>query len=124
MVMVLATSAATLLTAAVALVAYDLRAHQHSWIEDLRTQADIVGSASAPALAFHDTTTAHQNLALLRARREIQAAAIYTEAGERFASYARPGAAEAFPATRPPDGSRLDGNQLVLARAIADPDER
>jgi signal transduction histidine kinase/CheY-like chemotaxis protein len=124
MSIIVVTTFITLLAAAIALVVYDLRAHQALWISDLQTQADIVGSASAPALAFQDSLTAHQNLALLAARPQIQAAAIYGEQGQRFASYARPGSREPFPLAQPGDGSRMASNRLVLARAIADKDER
>jgi hypothetical protein len=71
----------------------DLRAFQRYWTDDLMTQADIMARVTAPALAFNDNETARQNLAVLRVRPQILAAAIYTSNGTRFAGYVAPGAA-------------------------------
>ena len=50
---VLATTTAALLVAGAAMMIYDLRSYQASWVNDLNTQAGILGRASAPALAFN-----------------------------------------------------------------------
>ena len=68
---VLATTFAALLVAGAAMVFYDLRAYQQSWVNDLNTQAEILGRASAPALAFNDPKSAREYLALLKVRPKI-----------------------------------------------------
>jgi signal transduction histidine kinase len=115
---VLLTTSAALVVALVAIVAYDLRTYQQTWISDVSTQAELMGRLSAPALAFDDPKTARENLALLRLRPHVQAAAIYTARGELFASYARPGASPDLPKLPEADGSRVEGSSLVLYRRI------
>jgi hypothetical protein len=72
---------ATLLLTSALLIVYDLRTARRGWVTDLITQADLVGTASAPALSFQDTVSAHQNLALLRVRSEIVGGAIFSMDG-------------------------------------------
>ena len=105
LLLVLATTLMALFTSGVAMLYYDYRTYQQAWVNDLTTQADILGRASAPALAFDDTKTARDNLQVLQARPEITAAAIYTAKGRLFASYASPaqGAGAA-----PPQGAAQD----------------
>jgi signal transduction histidine kinase/CheY-like chemotaxis protein len=78
---------------------------------------------TAPALAFNDDETARQNLAVLRVRPQILAAAIYTSAGTRFAGYVAPGAsgtALQLPPHPQPSGYRIDGSELVVFRNIVE----
>ncbi|HYF18734.1 MAG TPA: PAS domain-containing protein, partial [Ramlibacter sp.] len=77
--------------AATALLAVDLRSGLQATQEDLVTQADVIALASAPALAFSDRRVGAENLAVLRARRGVVAAALYDEGGALFASYVREG---------------------------------
>jgi signal transduction histidine kinase/ActR/RegA family two-component response regulator len=123
--LVLATVLAALLCTGTILVLYDLRQHRESWVTDLVTQAEIVGRASAPALAFHDTLTARQNLALLSVRPHIEHAAIFTPDGHRFATYTRKGSDPGDIPARPiEDGYRTSGAQIVLQYPVRDSDER
>ena len=62
----LATTLAALLIAITAMVAYDLRLYRQNWINDLNTQAELLGQMTAPALSFDDAKVAGENLALLR----------------------------------------------------------
>src|SRR5262245_6050016 len=124
MLIVLATSLASLLFAGVVLVAYDVRTHRQSWAGDLVIQADIIARTSAPAIVFDDTLTAHQSLAALAFRPEVQAAAVYTKAGRLFASYAKAGEFAAFPGSQGADGYQFARNGLTLFRPILDPDGR
>ena len=59
-------AAAALALSAAALLVYELRHYRESWLDDLRTQADLIARASAPALAFDDPRVARQNLASLQ----------------------------------------------------------
>ena len=123
--LVLATVLAALLCTGTILVLYDLRQHRESWVADLVTQAEIVGRASAPAIAFHDTLTAEQNLALLSVRPHIDHAAIFTADGRRFATYTRQGDDPAeLPAEPLEDGYTVSGDRIVVQYPIRDSDER
>lgn len=123
MLVVLATTFAALFTTALALLVYDLRTYQESWVNDLITQGDILGRSSAPALAFDDPRAATEILALLRLRPKIAAAALYTASGRRFATYVKDGITDVqFPQTLEFNGYAVDGENLSLARPIRDND--
>ena len=125
MFVVLATTFAALSVAAGALVVYDLANYRDSSIADVRTQADIVARASAPALAFNDPQAAAGNLALLRARPQIVAAAIYDANGRLFASYPPDlDASAALPQTPENEGYRIDGNRLAVFHPIVEKGDR
>jgi signal transduction histidine kinase/ActR/RegA family two-component response regulator len=85
------TSALALALAAAALVVYDLATYRQALTRDLEALADLVGNNSTAALAFGDGTAAGQTLASLSARADVEAAALYTPAGHRLASYATRG---------------------------------
>ena len=124
LLIVLTTSLAALAVTGAAMVIYDLRAYHHSWVNDLMTQADILGRASAPALAFDDPRAAEENLALLKARPQISAAAIYTARGEPFASYAMGSPSNPqFPGVPETDGYQIEGKQLVVYKRIVENNE-
>ena len=124
MLVVLATTLAALLFASGAMVIYDLRTYHEARVNDLFSQADLIGRASAPALAFNDPKTARENLSLLKVTPGISAAAIYTVKGALFATYIRPDiAGVAFPGLPQPDGYQIDGNQLLMFQQIKDKNE-
>jgi hypothetical protein len=76
-VVVMATTFAALLVSVGLIIGYDLRNYQRSLINDLSTQAELVGHMTSAALAFDDPRLAGENLALLRTRPMVGAAAIY-----------------------------------------------
>ncbi|MET0963516.1 MAG: ATP-binding protein [Noviherbaspirillum sp.] len=114
MLVVLATTFTGLLLSALAMLGYDVRTYQATWLDDLRTQADLIASSSAPALAFNDPRTATENLALLKSRPAIVAAAIYGPSGKLFASYSRDNETASVPASAQPEGYQIDGEQIVV----------
>lgn len=121
-----ATTLAALAISSIAMIGYDIRNYQHAWVADLQTQADILGQASAPALAFDDPKAAGESLALLKARPSILAAAIYTPKGALFARYVRDGEGSdvtAFPAIPDPDGYRIERGELIVFQRIVDRNE-
>src|SRR5262249_8774943 len=121
---VLATAVAALLVTGVALVTYDLRAYREASINDLVTQADILGRVSATALAFNDVTAAREYLWLLNAKPKVAAAAIYNARGKLFATYARADASEAtFPPLPDLDGTWVEARTVVLFRRIVENNE-
>src|SRR5450830_613614 len=71
--MAVSTTFVALLAAAIAMLLYDLRNFQQTWVDDLTTQADIIAAVTAPALAFNDVKAAGQNLSVLRVRPQIVA---------------------------------------------------
>ncbi|HZQ60719.1 MAG TPA: ATP-binding protein [Casimicrobiaceae bacterium] len=123
MVVMLVTTMTSLLVAAVALVTYELRNYERSWSNDLQTQADILARATAPALWFDDARSARENLALLKARPQILAAAIYSAKGRLFATYATDKAQDRFPTLPGTEGYEVVGDQIVLFHRIVENNE-
>jgi signal transduction histidine kinase/ActR/RegA family two-component response regulator len=117
--MAVCTTLAALLAASVAMLLFDLRAFQRYWTDDLMTQADIMARVTAPALTFNDEETARQNLAVLRVRPQILAAAIYTSDGTRFATYAA-APNQTIPARPAPSGYRIEGGEVAVFRSIVE----
>ncbi|MFC3457356.1 hybrid sensor histidine kinase/response regulator [Massilia haematophila] len=114
------TTLAALLSASIAMLVLDLRTFQRLWIDDLSTQAEIMASVTAPALAFSDARTAQQQLAVLRARPQILAGAVFTASGSRFASYVKAGAEQALPARPRAAGYRIDSGGLEVWHNIVE----
>jgi two-component system, sensor histidine kinase len=108
------TTFVALLSASAAMMLFDLRTFQRYWVDDLTTQADIMASVTAPALAFNDAKTAQQNLAVLRARPQILAAAVYSVSGARFASYTQAGGSASFPEHPEKAGYRIERGELAV----------
>ncbi|RYE97651.1 MAG: hybrid sensor histidine kinase/response regulator, partial [Oxalobacteraceae bacterium] len=94
---VMSTTLAALLVSVGTVVAYDLRSYQRSLQNDMATQAELVGHMTSAALAFDDPRLARENLALLRTRPSLRAAALYDEHGSLFAWYVAPGERAVFP---------------------------
>lgn len=118
--MAVSTTLVALLAASVAMLLYDLRTFKQYWIDDLMTQADIIASVTAPALAFNDAKTARQNLAVLRVRPQILSGAIYTAAGVRFGSYAQGSSEATYPAKPGNPGYSIENDELVVYHNIID----
>jgi signal transduction histidine kinase/CheY-like chemotaxis protein len=117
--MAVSTTFVALLAASAAMLLFDLRAFQRYWTDDLMTQADIMARVTAPALAFNDEDTARQNLAVLRVRPQVLAAAIYAANGTRFATYAA-GPNVNVPARPEPSGYHIDGGEVTVFRNIVE----
>jgi signal transduction histidine kinase/ActR/RegA family two-component response regulator len=123
-VMVLAVTFIALLVSGGTMLVYDIRSHQKEWIDDLMTQADIVGRTTAPALQFNDPGTALDNLAVLKVRPNILAAAIYTQGGAVFASYwASEAYSSGFPKSPGMSGFRIDGDEMLIYHPIVEKQE-
>jgi signal transduction histidine kinase/ActR/RegA family two-component response regulator len=116
--MAVSTTFVALLAACAAMLVYDLRTFQRYWVDDLNTQADIIASVTAPALAFNDAKTAQLNLAVLRVRPQVLDAAIYTAAGARFATFSQQADAPGFPERPGVAGYRIDGGELVVTKPV------
>jgi len=118
---VMSTTLAALLVSVGTVVAYDLRGYKRALQDDLATQAELVGHMTSAALAFDDQRLARENLALLRTRPSLRAAAIYDENGKLFASYLAPGQSASFPAT--PAKLRQAGGKFARGQYIRDGDD-
>lgn len=118
--MAVATTIVALLTAFVAMLVVDARSAQRVWIDDLATQADIIADVAAPAVSFNDSASAARNLAVLRVRPQIMAGAIYTNSGQRFATWSRDGSAAGFPQRPEAAGHRIERGELVVFRPIVE----
>lgn len=117
---VMATTLAALVVSVGLVIGYDLRSYHRSLVNDLSTQAELVGHMTSAALAFDDARLAGENLALLRTRPMVAAAAIYDERGRLFASYAAGGARAVFPAVAEAAAARVEGDYLVVFRPIVE----
>jgi PAS domain S-box-containing protein len=121
---VLLTTIAALFISGLTMVLYDQRDYRARLVRDLTTQGNLLGLASAPALQFNDPQVAADSLALLKARPQILAAAIYTTKGNLFATYSSTGQdPHAFPAQAEHAGQRVEGDSLVLVQPIIDHNE-
>jgi signal transduction histidine kinase len=83
---VLASSSALILACA-SFVIYDMQTFRAEMVQQLSTQAKIVGYNSAAALLFHDSKSSNETLAALSAEPDIVAAGIYSPVGKSFATY-------------------------------------
>lgn len=116
---VLANTCLALLLSAAALLIYELRAYRVSRIDDLQTQADIIGQATGPALAFDDKKAATENLHMLRLRPQITAAAIYGPNQQLFASYVQSSQADyQLPRQPASEGYAISGQVIELYHTI------
>lgn len=121
---VLLTTTFALALSGLVIVLYDQRDYDERLIEDLKTQASLLGLASASALQFNDPKSAADSLAALKARPQILAAAIYSADGSLFATYHHAQQKEhAFPPRTQLEGPRTQGNTLILFRRIIDHSE-
>jgi PAS domain S-box-containing protein len=92
-------SAAAVVVACFAFLAYEVNSFRVTIIDDLSIQAQIIGSNSASALIFNDRSSAEKTLAALQASPHITFAGIYTPEGQFFAGYWRD--AQSEPRTPP-----------------------
>jgi signal transduction histidine kinase len=116
---VLATTLVALLVNALALVYYNVRDYRSTQITDVRTQAEILGRASAASLAFNDREEAQRDLSTLQARPDVESAALYRPDGTLFASYLR-SAEERVPRQAEPPGTRISGDRVTVFHPVAE----
>lgn len=116
--LVLLTTLAALAVALLAMVAYNLRAYHRAGVDDVGTQAELLGQTIAPALAFDDPKVATDTLNLLRLRPQVRAAVVYGPGGQVFATYAAAPAERRFPSLPEADVVRTQGRDLVVFRRV------
>lgn len=121
---VLLTTLGALAVTGVSLLIYDLHDLKATLANDLSTQAELIGNACLPALQFDDPKVANGNLALLRARPLIDAAALYDSKGKIFGRYIKAGTKNAdFPQLPESDGVRFVGEDIIVNHRIINNNE-
>ena len=123
MAVVIGTTLIALLVSSGAMLYYEVRGFRDTHLSDLRTQAEIMARAAAPALAFKDRKAAGEDLSILAARPDIEAAALYSPDGGLFASYARAGEKGSPPLAGAP-GHERDGDRVSLLHPVVENGER
>lgn len=83
------TSSAALVLSSFSFLIYDLLSFRHLLIQDLMTQAEIIGYNSAGAMEFKDVSAATATLSALTAKEDIITAALYNRDSKVFAYYSR-----------------------------------
>jgi len=115
-------SAAALMMACTAFVAYDKVTFRETMVRNLSTQAQIIGSNTVSALVFNDPQSAENTLTALKASPNILSAVIYTPDARPFASYSRDsgGQIPALPSisSGQTEIHLLSNKEMVLARSI------
>jgi signal transduction histidine kinase/DNA-binding response OmpR family regulator len=111
-----------LLLACASFIGYDLVTFRTARVNNLSTQAQIIGTNSITALLFNDQEAAVRTLSALKADPQILSAVIYTIDGKPFATYSRPGSGPIVDPPSIPQG-RIESywvrnNEILLARSI------
>ncbi|WP_020651866.1 ATP-binding protein [Massilia niastensis] len=117
---VMATTLTALLVSIAIVIGYDLRSYHRTLVSDMTTQAELVGHMTSAALTFDDPRLANENLALLRTRPLVRAAAIYDASGALFASYAAAGEGGRIARRLTPDTVRSGDGDLVVQQRIVE----
>ena len=124
LLVIMLVSSLGLLLAGAAIVVYERNTFQQRETENLASLAQIIGAQSTAALTFNDPKTAQENLAALKARPDIAAAAIYEADGKLFTQYLRSDLKSmALPSRAEAEGERVQGEYLNIFRAIKERDE-
>src|SRR6266853_2086241 len=115
-------SAAALIMACTAFVAYDMVTFQKTMVRNLSTQAQIIGSNAVSALVFNDSQSAENTLTALKASPDILSAVIYTPDARPFASYSRDSGGQIPTVASVPAGQTeihlFSNKEMVLVRSI------
>jgi signal transduction histidine kinase/ActR/RegA family two-component response regulator len=121
LLLILAVTFVALFVFGISLAAYEAQTYRDRWVQDLQTQAEILGVSSIAALAFGDKAVAQENLDLLRSRPSILSAAIYDYDGSLFATVDAGGKHE-VPArlSAGKDGAHTEGGQIVVVQRLTE----
>jgi signal transduction histidine kinase len=121
---VMLTTVAALLLAGLSLGIFEVVSVRRTLRRELKTMADIVGTNSTAALAFHDPSAAQEVLAALVSQPEVLTACLYDDQAALFASYQRSGADWNCPPHAEAEGSRWGQGILLLWQPVALQGER
>jgi len=117
-------SGIALLLAYVSFLAYNVVASRQSAIDNLTSEAQIIGANSVSAILFNDETVAQTTLAALSSSNDVTAAAIYAAPGTPFVQYVRNGSAPVQPQPMPAHAIRASWSNgidvLVASRVLSE----
>jgi len=119
-IIIVSTSAATLLLASTVIFAYEFMTMRDRMVEDLYVLAGVIGTASTPALMSGNPTAATESLSIFKAKDNITAAFILDPGGDPFASYARAGLTLPAAPSAVELGTRFTTERLVLSRPVVE----
>lgn len=115
-------SGAALLLSCAAFVAYDRVTFRETMVQDLSTQAQIIGANSVSALLFDDPEAGERTLSAVQASPHVVFAGIYASDGRLFAAYPPAGSGVGRPLPAIPAGQAqaqsFGGDDLTLVRVI------
>jgi PAS domain S-box-containing protein len=103
------------------LVVYETNTFRPRLIRELRADAQMMAEMIEPAIEFDDADTVGKQLATLRQRPEMRAAAVYQTNGRRFAFYQRSDLTTTVPETRPAGQELVANNTLWVVEPIKSP---
>lgn len=115
---ILLTSTVSLLLACGAFILYEWTNFRAGMIDELSSQAAMIGATSTAALTFKDRRSAEDTLLALSSVRSVRAAVIFTPEGETFASYRRSPTGGEAELPFEEQGQRFEGGRLLLWRPI------
>jgi signal transduction histidine kinase/ActR/RegA family two-component response regulator/HAMP domain-containing protein len=115
---ILATCAVVLLAACAAVAIYEVFDFRRALARDATVLADILGRNTRGALAFQDESAARETLMALQSEPHVTAAALYDQAGNRFANYQRTGTHVLFPTHGEGDGHRFTRGYLDVFHPV------
>ncbi len=120
-IVVLAVAVPALVTIGL-LTVYETNTFKPRMAGALRADAQMMAEMIQPAIEFDDADTAGKQLATLRQRPELRAAAIFLPDGRRFAHYEREGLAGSIPASLPAGvRQQFDSASLWVLEPVVSP---
>jgi signal transduction histidine kinase/CheY-like chemotaxis protein len=121
---IMLTCVVSLSAACAAFVLFDIYQFRQGEIRELESQARIIGSASAAAVAQGNERDVEQTLAGLKTKEQVVAAAIYEYTGRVLGYYVKFASGELIPTNPSALLNRFSGNYLVVTRSIMAGDRR
>jgi signal transduction histidine kinase len=105
----------------VSFLAYNLVTSRQAAIDNLTSEAQIIGANSVSAIVFNLPASAQTTLSALSNSSDVVAAAIYTQSGELFAEYPATGSTPIQPLPLPPGATRASwrsGIDVMVATQV------
>jgi diguanylate cyclase (GGDEF)-like protein len=115
--LLLLTSSCALLLSAFGFAVNDLLSLRHAMLDQLRTQADIIGFNTVSALTFNDPDAALDTLSSLENEEDIIGAALFSQQGRLFAHYQR-GSDDVPPNLPEQDSGIINDNLFVVSPIV------
>ena len=108
----------TLVLVMAGIAAYEIATYRDHLIMEVTELGGFIAANSAPALAFDDPKTAQDVLNTLKDTPELTIAVLYSNKGQVFSSYFRPGMQPKPPSGPGREGLRTTGRHIELVRPI------